>query len=76
VTWSFERSSRASTFERPGNTPLVRIDSLSDALGVEILGKAEVCIELEHALSMFLTFVQFVVFESRRECQGPRCSAQ
>ena len=26
----------------PGNTPLVRIDSLSDALGVEILGKAEV----------------------------------
>jgi cysteine synthase len=27
----------------PGNTPLVRIASLSDALGVEILGKAEVC---------------------------------
>ncbi len=26
-----------------GNTPLVRINSLSDALGVEILGKAEVC---------------------------------
>ena len=26
----------------PGNTPLVRIKSLSDALGVEILGKAEV----------------------------------
>ena len=26
----------------PGNTPLVRINSLSDALGVEILGKAEV----------------------------------
>jgi len=25
-----------------GNTPLVRINSLSDALGVEILGKAEV----------------------------------
>lgn len=25
-----------------GNTPLVRIKSLSDALGVEILGKAEV----------------------------------
>ena len=27
-----------------GNTPLVRINSLSDALGVEILGKAEVCL--------------------------------
>lgn len=27
-----------------GNTPLVRINSLSDALGVEILGKAEVSI--------------------------------
>lgn len=27
---------------RSGNTPLVRIQSLSDALGVEILGKAEV----------------------------------
>ena len=27
---------------RPGSTPLVRINSLSDALGVEILGKAEV----------------------------------
>ena len=27
-----------------GNTPLVRIDSLSDALGIEILGKAEVSI--------------------------------
>lgn len=26
----------------PGNTPLIRINSLSDALGVEILGKAEV----------------------------------
>ena len=26
----------------PGNTPLVRISSLSNALGVEILGKAEV----------------------------------
>jgi hypothetical protein len=25
-----------------GNTPLVRVDSLSDALGIEILGKAEV----------------------------------
>jgi cysteine synthase len=25
-----------------GNTPLMRINSLSDALGVEILGKAEV----------------------------------
>ncbi len=25
-----------------GNTPLVRINSLSNALGVEILGKAEV----------------------------------
>ena len=25
-----------------GNTPLFRINSLSDALGVEILGKAEV----------------------------------
>lgn len=25
-----------------GNTPLVRIPSLSDALGVEIVGKAEV----------------------------------
>lgn len=25
-----------------GNTPLVRINSLSDALGVDILGKAEV----------------------------------
>lgn len=29
-------------FFTPGNTPLVRINSLSDALGVEILGKAEV----------------------------------
>ncbi len=28
--------------EFTGNTPLVRINSLSDALGVEILGKAEV----------------------------------
>lgn len=27
---------------RIGNTPLVRINSLSNALGVEILGKAEV----------------------------------
>lgn len=26
-----------------GNTPLVRIESLSQRLGVEILGKAEVC---------------------------------
>jgi cysteine synthase A len=25
-----------------GNTPLIRINSLSDALGVEILGKCEV----------------------------------
>ena len=30
------------TSEVTGNTPLVRINSLSDALGVEILGKAEV----------------------------------
>ena len=30
------------TSEFTGNTPLVRINSLSDALGVEILGKAEV----------------------------------
>lgn len=30
------------TFNESGNTPLVRINSLSDALGVEILGKAEV----------------------------------
>ena len=29
-------------FDRKGNTPLVRINSLSNALGVEILGKAEV----------------------------------
>lgn len=29
-----------------GNTPLVRINSLSDALGVEILGKAEVWLHL------------------------------
>ncbi|KAG1889823.1 tryptophan synthase beta subunit-like PLP-dependent enzyme, partial [Suillus subluteus] len=41
VTWSFEHSSRVSKFERSRKTPLVRIDSLSDALGVEILGKAE-----------------------------------
>jgi cysteine synthase A len=29
-----------------GNTPLVRVNSLSDALGIEILGKAEVSILL------------------------------
>ena len=29
-----------------GNTPLVRVDSLSDALGIEILGKAEVRLSL------------------------------
>lgn len=35
-----------------GNTPLVRINSLSDALGVEILGKAEVrCHYSLHAIS-------------------------
>lgn len=32
----------------PGNTPLVRIKSLSDALGVEILGKAEVSRNIRH----------------------------
>lgn len=31
-----------STHIMSGNTPLVRINSLSDVLGVEILGKAEV----------------------------------
>ena len=33
---------RIEVHEYAGNTPLVRINSLSDALGVEILGKAEV----------------------------------
>lgn len=34
-----------------GNTPLVRINSLSDALGVEILGKAEVRLPATPVLS-------------------------
>lgn len=33
-----------------GNTPLVRINSLSDALGVEILGKAEVRMTLYYII--------------------------
>lgn len=33
-----------------GNTPLVRVNSLSDALGIEILGKAEVSVSCNVAL--------------------------
>ena len=46
------------TSHYPGNTPLVRINSLSDALGVEILGKAEVGISSKglHASERFLVF--------------------
>jgi cysteine synthase len=36
-------TSRPNLLMGLGNTPLIRINSLSDALGVEILGKAEVC---------------------------------
>ena len=32
-----------------GNTPLVRVDSLSDALGIEILGKAEVSVAVTYS---------------------------
>ena len=34
-----------------GNTPLVRIKSLSEATGCEILGKAEVCVLALFSLS-------------------------
>lgn len=39
---SAERLLARGMLNGTGNTPLVRINSLSDALGVEILGKAEV----------------------------------
>jgi cysteine synthase len=54
-----------------GNTPLVRIKSLSDALGVEILGKAEVCPHVELRYFKSLTILE-IVHESWRKCQGSR----
>lgn len=43
-----------------GNTPLIRIASLSDALGVEILGKAEVCLESSCDLRSVILFPQYM----------------
>lgn len=44
----------------PGNTPLVRINSLSDALDVEILGKAEVVSGSSLQATLSLTGLQFM----------------
>jgi cysteine synthase A len=41
-----------------GNTPLMRIKSLSDALGVEILGKTEV--SLKNAFMLIYLNAQFL----------------
>jgi cysteine synthase A len=43
-----------------GNTPLVRINSLSDALGVEILGKAEVRLTLKREILLVISYSQFL----------------
>ena len=59
-----------------GNTPLVRINSLSDALGVEILGKAEVGFRHVFIESSDRVSLVWVVSESRRECQGSGCIAK
>ena len=55
-----------------GNTPLVRINSLSNALGVEILGKAEVWL-FEQINGPANTGV---VPEPWRKCQRSRCIAK
>lgn len=62
-----------SLMVRAGNTPLVRINSLSNALGVEILGKAEVRIScvLSCAGSCNYSFPPIPVFEPWRKCQRP-----
>lgn len=55
-----------------GNTPLVRINSLSDALGVEILGKAEVRIfAIDCTPRCSYPLSPILVSEPRRKCQGP-----
>lgn len=57
-----------------GNTPLVRIASLSDALGIEIFGKCEV---RRGVIIMLVLFAYCdIVFESRRKCQGPSCTTK
>ena len=57
-----------------GNTPLVRINSLSNALGVEILGKAEVRDTV--AICRHRFFIQhlrsFAVPQPRGKRKGPR----
>ena len=67
----------SSQTDRPigaqGNTPLVRINSLSNALGVEILGKAEVrlnwlCVVVVSQSNLFPVAVP----QPRGERKGPR----
>lgn len=57
-----------------GNTPLVRINSLSDALGVEILGKAEV--RADSNLFFHGSLKCVVVLEYWRKCEGSRSPAK
>ncbi len=56
-----------------GNTPLVRINSLSDALGVEILGKAEVRVHWRFDDMCRDATERNIVLESRRKRQGSCC---
>ena len=56
-----------------GNTPVVKIHSLSNALGVQILGKAEVWLSL-HPVIVQLTGV--TVLESRWKRERPGSPAR
>ena len=60
-------STFSSGYQLIGNTPLVRINSLSDALGIEILGKAEVSMTCNVLLRD--TNAYHTVSEPRRKCQ-------
>ena len=57
-----------------GNTPLVRINSLSNALGVEILGKAEVrdAVAICRHRLFTQTLHPFAVPQPRGKRKGPR----
>lgn len=60
-----------------GHTPLIRINSLSDALGVEILGKAEVgyVLTIMHVMDSG-THWGSVVLKPGRKCERPCCIAK
>jgi cysteine synthase A len=63
-------SANAGSYGLPGNTPLVRIPSLSDALGVEILAKAEAGQPLRSSVSLLSSCG--IVSQPRRKRERPR----